>query len=221
VLDERLGKWAFWLWFVGFWVAWAPGYVAGLEGMTRRLQHYDDPQWHSWMLLAGVGVLIILAGIVAQIAQLVVSIRTRGKRRDSTGDPWNGRSLEWATASPPPAFNFAILPNVKDQEPYWDIKQKALLEMRLVTPEPEYAPIEMPRNTPTGFITAFFATATGFALIWHIWWLVILGLVGAYVTFVVFAWRDYPEFVVPAEEVARIDRANREARAEYLRELAR
>jgi cytochrome o ubiquinol oxidase subunit 1 len=209
------------LWFVGFWVAWAPGYVVGLEGMTRRLQHYDNAQWHPWLLLASAGVLIILAGIVVQIAQLVVSIRTRATRRDRTGDPWDGRSLEWATASPPPVFNFAMLPNVQDHEPYWDIKQEALRTLQLVTPEPDYGPIEMPHNSPTGFVTAIFATVTGFALIWHIWWLAILGHVGAYVTFVVFAWRDHAEFVIPAEDVARIDRANREARAEYLRELAR
>jgi cytochrome o ubiquinol oxidase subunit 1 len=221
VLDERLGKWAFWLWLVGFWVAWAPGYVAGLEGMTRRLQHYDNPAWYPWMLLSALGVLIILAGIGAQIAQLVVSIRTRAARRDVTGDPWDGRSLEWATSSPPPVYNFAKLPDVSDQEPYWDIKQQAREAMQLVTPEPEYEPIEIPRNTPTGFVTAFFATVTGFALIWHIWWLVVLGLIGAYVTFVVFAWRDHTELVIPAEEVARMDRANREARAGYLRELAR
>jgi len=221
VLDERLGKWAFWLWIVGFWVAWAPGYVAGLEGMTRRLQHYDNPAWYPWMLLSALGVLIILAGIGAQIAQLVVSIRTRAARRDVTGDPWDGRSLEWATSSPPPVYNFAKLPDVSDQEPYWDIKQQAREAMQLVTPEPEYEPIEIPRNTPTGFVTAFFATVTGFALIWHIWWLVVLGLIGAYVTFVVFAWRDHTELVIPAEEVARMDRANREARAGYLRELAR
>src|SRR5215475_10942775 len=98
VLDERIGKWAFWLWFVGFWVTWAPGYVAGLEGMTRRLQHYDNPAWYPWMLASALGVLIILAGIVAQVAQLVVSIRTRAARRDVTGDPWDGRSLEWATS---------------------------------------------------------------------------------------------------------------------------
>jgi len=221
VLDERLGKWAFWLWVVGFWVAWAPGYVAGLEGMTRRLQHYDNPAWYPWMLLSALGVLIILAGIGAQIAQLVVSIRTRAARRDVTGDPWDGRSLEWATSSPPPVFNFAKLPDVSDQEPYWDIKQRAREAMQLVTPEPEYEPIEIPRNSPTGLVTAFFATVTGFALIWHIWWLVVLGLIGAYVTFVVFAWRDHTELVIPAEEVARMDRANREARAGYLRELAR
>jgi len=221
VLDERLGKWAFWLWIVGFWVTWAPGYVAGLEGMTRRLQHYDNPAWYPWMLLSALGVLIILAGVCVQIAQLVVSIRTRAARRDLTGDPWDGRSLEWATSSPPPVFNFAKLPDVSDQEPYWDIKQQARKAMQLITPEPEYEPIEIPSNSPTGFVTAIFATVTGFALIWHIWWLVVLGLIGAYVTFVAFAWRDHTELVIPAEEVARIDRANREARAAYLRELER
>jgi cytochrome o ubiquinol oxidase subunit I len=221
VLDERLGKWAFWLWIVGFWVAWAPGYVAGLEGMTRRLQHYDNPAWYPWMLLSALGVLIIFAGIATQIAQLVVSIRTRAARRDVTGDPWDGRNLEWATPSPPPVFNFAKLPNVSNEEPYWDIKQQTRNAMQLVTPEPEYESIEMPRNTPVGFVTAFIATLAGFALTWHIWWLVILCLIGGYATFVVFAWRDRTEFVIPVEEVARIDRANREARAAALRELAR
>jgi cytochrome o ubiquinol oxidase subunit I len=221
VLDERLGKWAFWLWVVGFWVAWAPGYVAGLEGMTRRLQHYDNPAWHPWMLLSALGVLIILAGIAAQIAQLVVSIRTRAARLDVTGDPWDGRTLEWATSSPPPAFNFAKLPNVSSREAYWDIKQQPREARQLLTPEIDYEPIEVPRNSPTGFVTAALATVTGFALIWHIWWLVILGLIGAYGTFVVFAWRDRTEFVIPAAEVARIDGENRDARAAHLLELAR
>ncbi len=106
-----------------------------------------------------------------------------------------------------------MLPTVTSEEPYWDIKQQARARRQLVRPEPQYAPIEMPRNSPTGFITAFFAVVTGFALIWHIWWLVVLGLVGAYATFVVFAWRDVHEIEIPAEEVARIDRANRAARA--------
>jgi cytochrome o ubiquinol oxidase subunit 1 len=117
-------------------------------------------------------------------------------------------------------FNFAVLPHVVSDEPYWSIKQQALARGQLVAPEPpEYGPIEMPRNSPTGFVTAFFAVVTGFSLIWHIWWLVILGLIGAYATFVVFAWRDHREIEIPAEEVARIDRANRAARAEALREL--
>jgi len=217
-LDERLGKAAFWFWFVGFYVAFVPLYVLGLEGMTRRMQHYDRPEWYPWVLVAGVGALLILCGITLQCVQLVVSIRTREQRRDPTGDPWDGRTLEWATSSPPPEFNFAVLPDVHDEQPYWGMKEKARAEARFITPEPAYRPIEIPRNSATGFITAFFATVTGFALIWHIWWIVILGLVGAYATFVGFAWRDVTESVIPAEEVARIDRANRDARAAALSE---
>jgi len=220
VLDERLGKWAFWLWFVGFWVAWAPGYVLGLQGMTRRPQHYDVAAWRPWLLVAAAGVAIILAAIIVQVVQLVVSIRTRASRRDLTGDPWNGRNLEWSIASPPPAFNYAVLPRVHNQEPYWDMKQRALESGHLQSPEPQYEPIEMPRNSPTGFICAFFAVVTGFALIWRIWWLVALGLLGAYATFVVFAWRDVEERVIPAEAVARLDRANRTARSEALQRMA-
>ena len=220
VLDERLGKAAFWCWSIGFYITFVPLYVVGLEGMTRRMQHYDRPEWYPWMLVAEVGVLIILCGIALQVAQLWISVRGRATRRDLTGDPWDGRSLEWSTSSPPPMFNFAVLPHVVSDEPYWSIKQQALARGQLVAPEPpEYGPIEMPRNSPTGFVTAFFAVVTGFSLIWHIWWLVILGLIGAYATFVVFAWRDHREIEITAEEVARIDRANRTARAEALREL--
>jgi cytochrome o ubiquinol oxidase subunit 1 len=219
-LDERLGKAAFWCWFVGFYVAFVPLYVVGLEGMTRRMQHYDRPEWHPWLLVAAVGALIILCGIALQVAQLTISIRSRERRREPTGDPWDGRSLEWATASPPPVFNFAVLPAVTGEETYWSLKQQAREQKRLATPEPHYEAIEMPRNSPVGFVTAFFAAVTGFSLIWHIWWLVVLGLGCAYITFVVFAWRDVAEFEIPAEEVARIDRANRQARAESLRELA-
>ena len=216
-LDERLGKLSFWFWLVGFWLAFAPLYVLGLEGMTRRLQHYDRADWHPWTLVAMGGVLLILCGIALQIAQLTVSIRNRRERREPTGDPWDGRNLEWATASPPPAFNFAVLPNVTHQEPYWDMKLRARESGHLATPEPRYEPVEMPRNSATGFVTAFFAVVTGFSLIWHIWWLVGLGLAGAYATFVGFAWRDIEEVEIPAAEVARLDRANRAARTEALR----
>jgi cytochrome o ubiquinol oxidase subunit I len=217
VLDERLGKLAFWLWLVGFWVAWGPGYALGLEGMTRRLQHYDVAAWRPWLLVAAAGVAIILAGMLAQVAQLWVSIRTRHARRDATGDPWNGRNLEWSMASPPPSFNYAVLPQVHNQEPYWDMKQCAHESGHLERPPPRYEPIEVPRNSPTGIVCAFLAVVTGFALTWHIWWLVLLGLGGAYATFVVFAWRDVEERIIPVEEVARLDQANRAARSEALR----
>jgi cytochrome o ubiquinol oxidase subunit 1 len=217
-LDERLGKAAFWCWFLGFYGAFTPLYAVGLLGMTRRMQHYDVAAWHPWLLAAMAGAVLILCGIGFQIAQLVVSIRTREQRRDLTGDPWDGRSLEWVTPSPPPAFNFAVLPDVQGHEAYWGIKQRAI-EAQHLAEEPDYRPIELPRNSPTGFVTAFFATITGFSLIWHIWWLVVLGLVGAFATFVVFAWRDVPEYEVPADEVARIDRARRAARAAALADL--
>jgi cytochrome o ubiquinol oxidase subunit I len=214
-LHEGLGKAAFWFWIIGFYVAFMPLYVLGLMGMTRRMQHYDVPAWHPWLVIAAFGAALILTGIVLQIVQLTVSIRRREALADVTGDPWNGRSLEWATSSPPPAFNFAVLPHVEGEDAYWGIKERARQQAHLGA-EPEYSDIEMPRNSATGFICAFFATFMGFALIWHIWWMVALGAVGAYATFVVFAWRDRVEDVIPAAEVARLDRANRSARSAAL-----
>jgi cytochrome o ubiquinol oxidase subunit 1 len=170
------------------------------------------------LLVAAAGAAVILAGIACQIAQLVVSIRRRELLRDVTGDPWNGRSLEWATASPPPAFNFAVLPNVEGGDAYWNIKQLAQQPGGLGD-EPAYHDIEVPRNSATGFICAFFATFMGFALIWHIWWMVAVAFVCAYVTFVVFAWRDRTEDRIPAEEVARLDRANRQSRGAALAQM--
>src|SRR3984893_17454213 len=208
-LHEGWGKAAFWFWLIGFYVAFFPLYAVGFLGMTRRMQHYDVAAWTPWLHIASLGAVLILIGIVCQIMQLVVSIRRREELRDLTGDPWDGRSLEWSTASPPPAFNFAVLPNVSGTDAYWAMKRLARTEG---TKEVDYQPIEMPRNSPTGFVCAFFATVVGFALIWHIWWMVIVGLVGAYATFVVFAWRDHDEYEISAEEVARLDRTNIAAR---------
>src|SRR6201982_519321 len=173
-LDERFGSASFWCWLIGFYLAFTPLYVLGLQGMTRRLQHIADPSWQPLLLVAEVGEIVIMGGIFCQIAQLYVSIRTRELRRDLTGDPWNGRTLEWATSSPPPAYNFAILPRVETIDALWQMKRRGLPPV-----EPTYEAIEMPRNSPIGFVNAFFATIVGFALIWHIWWIVILGLLAA------------------------------------------
>jgi len=218
-LDEGWGKIAFWLSLLGFYVVFVPLYVAGLLGMTRRLQHYDMAAWRPWVFVAGIGIVIMMAAAACQVVQFVVSVRRRDELRDETGDPWDGRSLEWATASPPPPFNFAVLPNVQGEEPYWAIKRRAI-ETQQMSAEPRYEPIEMPRNSPTGFITAFFCTMTGFALIWHIWWMVVLGIVAAYAVFVWFAWRDAVEYSIPAEEVARYDRERRRAREQWLAQHA-
>jgi cytochrome o ubiquinol oxidase subunit 1 len=214
-LHEGLGKAAFWCWLVGFYLAFMPLYVLGFLGMTRRMQHYDVAEWRPWLLAAAAGTAIILVGIGCQVAQLVVSIRRREALRDVTGDPWDGRSLEWMTLSPPPSFNFAVLPYVSGEDAYWGVKQRAR-ERHELGEEPIYKPIETPRNSPTGFVCAFFATVMGFALIWHIWWLAVLGLAGAFATFVVFAWRDRADDLIPAETVAAIDRVRRRVRAEAL-----
>ncbi len=202
-LDERFGKASFWCWIVGFYLAFTPLYALGLMGMTRRLQHIADPSWQPLLLVAEVGAVIIFCGILCQIAQLYVSIRTRETRRDLTGDPWNGRTLEWATASPPPAYNFAVLPRVDAVDTFWVAKQRG----DLIATEIGYQEIEVPRNSATGLVIAFFASATGFALIWHIWWMVALGLAGAAVTLLAFGWNEARETAIPAAEIARMERA--------------
>jgi cytochrome o ubiquinol oxidase subunit 1 len=200
-LDEWWGKASFWCWLAGFYLAFMPLYVLGLMGMTRRLQHVPVPSWQPLLLVAELGAIVIFCGILCQIMQLYVSIRTRESRRDLTGDPWNGRTLEWSTSSPPPAYNFAVLPRVETIDAFWEMKQKGLPPV-----QPTYEPIEMPRNSAIGFVTAFFAVVTGFALIWHIWWIVILGLLFAAVGVLVFGWSENREREIPANEIARMER---------------
>ena len=201
-LDDRWGKAGFWCWLIGFWLAFTPLYVLGLMGMTRRLQHIPDPSWRPLLLVAELGAVVIFCGILCQVAQLYVSIRTRAQRRDLTGDPWNGRTLEWATSSPPPAYNFAVLPRVETIDAFWHMKRTGRTRA-----EPVYETIEMPRNSATGFITAFFAVITGFALIWHIWWMVIVGFLAAAVTALVAGWSDEREQAISAEEIAQLEQA--------------
>jgi cytochrome o ubiquinol oxidase subunit 1 len=199
-LDERLGKQAFWCWFIGFYLAFMPLYALGLMGATRRMQHYPDAHWQPLMLVALAGAVFILAGIVLTVVQLVVSIRTRAVRR-VTGDPWDGRTLEWSMPSPPPAWNFALLPQVEDKDAYWGAKQRRVNGADADQGE-EYVPLHTPRSNPMGFLLAFCAVVLGFALIWHIWWMAIFGLLGAAAICLTQAWRTERETTVTAEEVA-------------------
>jgi cytochrome o ubiquinol oxidase subunit 1 len=176
-----------------------PLYALGLMGATRRMQHYSDPSWRPYMLVAFVGALVILAGIVLTIAQLVVSIRTRERRRVG-GDPWDGRTLEWSTPSPPPPWNFATLPRVEEEDAFWAFKYKHKESDRVEIPELE--PIEMPRNSALGFVISFFCVVFGFAMVWHIWWMALLGLVGIIATVLIRAWRTTLEFEIPVAAIA-------------------
>jgi cytochrome o ubiquinol oxidase subunit 1 len=205
MLDEVWGRRAFWCWLIGFYVAFMPLYLLGLLGMTRRMQHYDAVSWRPWLILAAVGAAIILVGIVCQVIQLVVSIRDRNFHL-APGDPWNGRTLEWSTASPPPPWNYAILPDVAEADAYWNIKQRKRANAAQSEPARDYEPIEMPKNSPIGFINAFFAVVTGFALIWHIWWMACFGLAGAFVALLAFAFRDEEEIEVPVDRIVNFER---------------
>ncbi len=206
-LHEGWGKASFWCWFIGFYLAFMPLYALGLMGMTRRLQHISDPDWRPLLLVAELGAIVIFCGILCQIVQLYVSIRTREHRRDLTGDPWNGRTLEWATSSPPPSYNFAVMPQVDEIDAFWEMKRKGAVAARSGYETPGYETFEMPRNSPIGFITAFFAVMIGFAGIWHIWWMAILGFLAAVVSAAVFGWSEHREFEISAAEIERMEQA--------------
>jgi cytochrome o ubiquinol oxidase subunit 1 len=203
-LHEGLGKAVFWCWFVGFWLAFMPLYILGFMGATRRMQHYADTSWQPLMVWAFAGAVVIFIGILLTIAQLVVSIRTRELRRDLTGDPYNGRTLEWSISSPPPAWNFAVLPSVSGPDAFWNAKRHRSTE----SAKSPFRPLELPKPTPLGFFVAFFAVIFGFSMIWHIWWLALIGLVGAITVCLRQAWQTDLEDEVPAATIEEHERAH-------------
>jgi cytochrome o ubiquinol oxidase subunit 1 len=194
-LHEGLGKAAFWCWFFGFYLAFMPLYILGFMGMTRRMNHYDDPAWLPYLLVAECGAVLILIGILLQIAQLVWSIKRRDTLRDGAADPWDGRTLEWSTTSPPPAYNFARLPQVGGLDAYWEAKQ----EVMPVSAEP-FEAIEIPKNSGLGFFMSFFAVIGGFGMIWHIWWMGILALIAFFALIAWSSWDENDEFELSAAE---------------------
>lgn len=202
-LDEKWGKRAFWFWQTGFYVAFMPLYVLGFLGMTRRLNHSNNPDWNIWLYIACAGAFIIALGIISQLIQLYVSYRRREQNRDLSGDPWNGHTLEWATASPPQFYNFAVDPRVEDLDAFSDMKEKGTAYQK---PE-QYAPIHMPRNTAAGFVMGMLLTAAGFGAVWHIWWLVIASLLATFVTLLVRCYDSDVDYYVQPDEIERIENA--------------
>ena len=204
-LNERLGRYASYCWTVGFLVAFLPLYILGLMGATRRLDHYDaSTGWQGLFIVAGFGVVIISVGIGLQLLQLVVSIVQRKKNRDLTGDPWNGRTLEWSVPSPAPFYNFAVTPVVHSRDQFWEEKQA--LHRHEQIEKPAYQDIYLPKNSSLGLVIAMFAFLIGFGLIWHMWWLAGIGLAGVIICIIVRTSNDDTEYLVTARELEKLDR---------------
>ncbi|HEU5004773.1 MAG TPA: cbb3-type cytochrome c oxidase subunit I [Candidatus Saccharimonadales bacterium] len=207
-LNDRLGKYAAYCWIIGFVLAFFPLYILGLMGATRRLDHYSASSgWQALFIVAAVGVVVICLGVFFQLLQLVYSIWKRDYNRDLTGDPWDGRTLEWSTTSPVPVYNFAVVPEVTDRDAWWQIKhQKGEVK------KPEYEPITLPKNTPFGLVLAALAFAFGFGVIWHIWWLCIVSFVALLVFVIVRSTDDKTEYTLSAAKIAKMEAARAEAR---------
>ncbi|WP_217577506.1 cytochrome o ubiquinol oxidase subunit I [Mesorhizobium sp. GbtcB19] len=201
-LDPFWGKVSFWCWVLGFWFAFMPLYILGLMGVTRRMRVFDDPSLQIWFVIAAFGAVLIAAGIAAFLVQIFVSIRKRAELVDVTGDPWDGRTLEWSTSSPPPAYNFAFTPVIRDNDAWWDMKKAGYRR-----PLNGFKPIHMPKNTGTGVILAVFSVALGFGLIWYMWWLAALSFVCLIATAIGHTFNYHRDFDIPAAEVAQTEEA--------------
>lgn len=205
-LNERLGKYAFWCWLIGFLCAFVPLYILGLMGATRRLDHYDASMgWQGLFVVAAAGIGIIMLGVGFQVLQLVVSIWQRDKNRVGA-DPWNGRTLEWSVASPPPFYNFAAIPDASQRDAFWATKQAATQALRT------YEAIYLPKNTSLGMVVAGFSFLIGFGLIWHMWWLAVIGFLGVVTTLMIRLSSDENEYKITAEELKRLDTAQHQER---------
>ena len=200
-LHEGLGKYAFWCWFIGFLLAFMPLYVLGLMGATRRLDHYEAASgWQPLFIVAAIGVALITLGVGFQMLQAIVSIKQRKQNLDTTGDPWNGRTLEWATASPPPVYNFAMIPKADARDPFWVGKQE-----KRGAPKPQYEDIHLPKNSPIGVFIGGFSFLVGFGLVWHIFWLASLGVAGIIACLIIHLAEKEPEMTLTAAAVKKME----------------
>jgi len=202
-LDRKWGLASFWCWMIGFYLAFMPLYILGFKGMPRRMEQYNDPSWQPYLMVAASGAFVVLLGIVCMVMQLYVSVRDRKKTADVTGDPFDGRTLEWSTSSPPPAYNFAVLPVVRDREALLDMKERGVERQR---PD-AYEDIHMPKNSMVGVAMGAFAFAFGFAMIWHIWWLAVACGLAMWVAMIARSSDDDSEFKISAAEVKQIEDA--------------
>ncbi|ASX26240.1 cytochrome o ubiquinol oxidase subunit I [Candidatus Williamhamiltonella defendens] len=205
-LNEKWGIRAFWFWLIGFFVAFMPLYVLGLMGMTRRLSQNINPEFHPLLMVAAGGAALIAFDILCQLIQIVVSIRDREKNRDFTGDPWGGRTLEWATSSPAPFYNFAVIPEINSRDAFFEMKERGQAYQR---PE-KYAAIHMPKNSAAGLIIAAFSVIFGFSMIWSIWWLAVVGVIGMGATWIAKSFDQDVDYNVPISDIELIENKHHE-----------
>ena len=199
-LDERWGRIAFACWVIGFYLAFMPLYVLGAMGMPRRMAGVFQPEYRPWLYIAGVGGFVLLAALASLFIQLWVSIRHRDENRVFVGDPWDSRALEWMSSAPPPEFNFAVKPLVEDRDAFTGIKERG----HAYRPPEKYEDIEMPVNSMVGPVIDVAGAATAFGLVWHIWWLAIVGFIGIWAAVIARSFCRDTHRVIPAQEVAPV-----------------
>ncbi len=208
-LNERLGKWAFWLWNIGFYVCFMPQYALGLMGMTRRVNTYSwDTGWFELNLISTIGGFLMGIGFLFQVWQIAHSIKFMEK--DTTGDPWGGRTLEWSIPSPAPLYNFATVPYAGEQDPWWEEKQRRE-RGEAPAPQPALEPIHMPKNSPIPFIKSFFWFVAGFGFVWDWLWMAIPGLIGVAACMLWHSFTYDNDYYIPVEEIKRTEAAARGA----------
>ncbi len=207
-LHEKLGIYAFICWLVGYYVTFTPIYMLGLLGYMRRTNHFDNVGVQPYFILAAIGTAIIFIGVLFQIAQLIYSIINRDKLRDRTGDPWNGRTLEWSISSPAPIYNFAIEPKVNRIDQFWYDKQHNKENRPMHPQEKQYQDIHMPKNTLAGFITAIIVGILGFALIWHMWLIAVVSLISVIIAVIVKSFNLDVDYYIKARDVKETEVAH-------------
>lgn len=204
-LNETWGKCAFWFWIIGFYISFMPLYILGFMGMTRRLSQHIDSTFSPMLIIAGIGTIFIGLGILCQCIQITISVYHRKKYKDIQGNPWNGYTLEWATTSPPPFYNFAIIPVINNsRNVIWYVQNNRKTNLCSI----KYEPIHMPKNTYAGILISFFALIFGFGIIWHIWWIVILNACGIIMTWVLYTFKKNKEYYVPITLIKKIEDVN-------------
>ena len=195
-LHDGLGKAAAYFWQVGFLLAFMPLYALGLMGAVRRLDHYTDPEWVPFFIVSAIGVALIGIGAIMLVVQIAYSVWKRKELVDSTGDPWDGRTLEWSVSSPAPEYNFATIPVVRDRDEWWRRKQKGVHLPTVV-----YEDIHLPKPSSLGIIVAVCVGLAAFGIIWHMWWLVGIGTIAAIIAIIWKTMNDDSEYVILAKDV--------------------